>query len=273
MFLTSDDLKVNDTVAHQTIGFLDRHYTLLRRLHSLTGVIPIGAFLIPHLTTNSSIVWGWLGRSHVPEKALRDAGTTPHLGVEAFQHEVNFIHSLPALLLIEIFILWLPIAYHGLMGLYFARTGRSNVSQYGYGGNVRYLLQRVTGYIGLVYLFFHISTLRWGWTYFNLFGTFEPVAASSSTAEHFQAGPLGFIVPLFYLIGVLSLVYHFANGLWTAAITWGMTISEQAMRRWGYVCTVIGVLLGGAGVAAIAGFTFLDVEQAQTIEQIMAGAE
>jgi succinate dehydrogenase/fumarate reductase cytochrome b subunit len=38
--------------------FLDRHYFLIRRLHSLSGVFPIGVFLFPHLLTNSSIVWG-----------------------------------------------------------------------------------------------------------------------------------------------------------------------------------------------------------------------
>ena len=38
-------------------GFLDKHYFLLRRLHSLTGIVPIGIFLLAHLTTNSSPVW------------------------------------------------------------------------------------------------------------------------------------------------------------------------------------------------------------------------
>ena len=249
---------------------MDRHYHLLRRLHSLTGVVPIGAFLFPHLTTNSAIVWGWLGKSEISDEALQQADVAGHRGVEAFQHEVNFIHDLPALILIEIVVLWLPIAYHGLMGLYFARTGRSNAARYGYAANRRYMLQRLTGYIGLIYLFVHISSLRWGWTYFGLIGSFDPGAASSTTAEHFQSGPLGYIMPVIYLIGVLSLVYHFANGLWTAAITWGVTVSEQAMQRWGYVCAVIGILLGGAGVAAIAGFTFLDIEQAREIENILA---
>ena len=54
-------------------SFLDRHYFLIRRLHSLTGVAPIGVFLIPHLTTNSSIVWGnVLNKSHVDPSALAD---------------------------------------------------------------------------------------------------------------------------------------------------------------------------------------------------------
>ena len=46
------------------MSIIDRHYHLLRRLHSLSGVFPVGLFLLPHLTTNSSIVWGrLLGKS------------------------------------------------------------------------------------------------------------------------------------------------------------------------------------------------------------------
>ena len=73
------------------MSIIDRHYHLLRRLHSLSGVFPVGLFLLPHLTTNSSIVWGrFLGKSEYGDA-----------GVETFQHEVDFIHSLPALEIIE----------------------------------------------------------------------------------------------------------------------------------------------------------------------------
>ena len=44
--------------------------------------------------TNSSVVWGMLdSRSRV------HAGEAGHAGVATFQHEVNFIHSIPFLLL------------------------------------------------------------------------------------------------------------------------------------------------------------------------------
>ena len=39
-------------------SFMNKHHFLLRRLHSLTGIVPIGLFLIGHLTTNSTIIWG-----------------------------------------------------------------------------------------------------------------------------------------------------------------------------------------------------------------------
>jgi len=243
-------------------GFINKHYFLLRRLHSLSGVAPIGVFLFPHLTTNSSVLWGLvLGKTHYV------TGDGSHAGVETFQHEVNFIHSLPALQIIEWSILFIPIIFHAVLGLYFARTGMPNVRHYNYQDNWRYTLQRTTGYIGIVYLFMHITSLRFGWEYFGLMPTFDANFAASTTAVHFQTYP--WIVPLVYLIGVMSLVFHFANGLWTAAITWGLTVSVKAQQRWGYVCAAIGVGLAGAGLAAIVGFTTLDPAQARHIEEKM----
>jgi succinate dehydrogenase / fumarate reductase cytochrome b subunit len=257
---------VSATAAHapSKSSFLERHYHLLRRLHSLTGVAPIGVFLIPHLTTNSSIVWGEV--FNAKKYAELGAGAA---GVATFQHEVDFIHNLPALIFIEIFVLWLPIAYHAILGVYFARSGRSNTERYGYQDNWRYAFQRVSGYIGVLFLFMHISSLRWGWTYGGIMPSFDPDNAASSTAIHLQGGFFPYFNAIFYLVCVLALVFHFANGLWTAAITWGLTISKQAQQRWGVVCAGIGLALAGAGVSAIVGFTTLDPVKAEEVENKM----
>jgi succinate dehydrogenase / fumarate reductase cytochrome b subunit len=258
-------------VATASESFLDRHYFLLRRLHSLSGVAPIGIFLFPHLTTNSSIVWGdKLNSPDVSADALADAGGfLPHAGVETFQHEVEFIHNLPALILIEIGVLFLPILFHAVLGVWFASSGKLNVDRYGYQNNWRYTLQRLSGYVGVLFIFMHITSLRFKWTYGGLMPAFDPSAASSSTAIHMQEGSLGLFMPVFYLVCVLLLIFHFANGLWTAAITWGLTVSASAQKRWGYVCAAIGIALSGAGVTAILGFATLDIEQAQAIEALM----
>ncbi|PKL33611.1 MAG: hypothetical protein CVV40_00530, partial [Planctomycetes bacterium HGW-Planctomycetes-2] len=92
---------------------LHRHAFLLRRLHSLSGIVPIGLFLFFHLLTNSSIVWGLSDSSHHPEV---------HAGAATYQHEVDFIHSMPALPLIEVFGLWLPIGFHAVLGVLYARA-------------------------------------------------------------------------------------------------------------------------------------------------------
>jgi len=204
----------------------DRHHLLLRRLHSLSGILPVGIFVIFHLFTNFQMVMG------------------------DFQHEVDFIHNMPALLIIEL-ALWGGIGFHAALGVVYTFTGRSNVKHYKYADNWRYTLQRVTGIIALLFIFFHISTLRWGWTYGGLwitpFFTEGPEGkelAFLSTAYALQYGPMnGLLISVLYLIGGLSVVYHWANGLWTAAITWGLTITEASMKRWGYACAVLAIVL------------------------------
>ena len=253
----------------ETEGFLQRHHFLLRRLHSLAGVVPIGVFMLFHLTTNASIVWG------------RFAGHGEHTGAAAgvgtFQHEVNFIHSLPALILIEIFGLWLPIGFHAVLGVAYAMSGKANLGSYSYQSNRRYTLQRLSGYIGFLFIFYHVATLRWGWTFLVPGGTeWSGEFAASTMAAALRGGTaeftvLGGMVAAFYMLGVSLLVFHLANGLWTAAITWGLTITEQAQRRWGQVCAVIGVLLMAAAWSAVIGFATLDYEVARSVEAEMSG--
>lgn len=236
---------------------LARHHFLLRRLHSLTGIAPIGVFLVVHLTTNASVVWGEI---------------SPIGGVRMFQHEVDFIHSLPGLLLIEIFGLWLPIAFHSILGLVYTFSGKPNTMGYRYGANWRYLMQRISGWVGLIFIFFHVATLRWGWTWLPFSSGFDPRAAASSTAIALRGGAdsvatlEGVVAGVIYLTGITMLVFHFANGLWTAAITWGITVTEQGMKRWGYVCFGVGVMVMALGWTAYLGFVTLDIEEARRIE-------
>lgn len=244
-------------------GFFERHYFLLRRLHSLSGIFPIGLFLLPHLTTNSSIVWGsWLNQAN-----------HGHAGIETFQHEVEFIHNLPALILIEWGFLFLPLIFHAVLGMYFASTGKTNVERYPYQKNWRYTLQRASGYVGVIFIVMHIVSLRFQYSFGGLMPAFELHAASSSTAQHFQNGAWGAFASVFYLVCVLGLVFHFANGLWTAGITWGLTVSVQAQKRWGYICASLGFGLAGATIMAVLGFSMLDIQDAQLVEQAIHSGE
>jgi succinate dehydrogenase / fumarate reductase cytochrome b subunit len=209
-------------------GFLDKHYFLLRRLHSLTGIVPIGVFLIAHLTTNSSLAWGKFG--------LRAEGkglTIAEGGVAYFQEEVAWINTqVPHLLLIEIS-LWGAIFFHSGLGIYYAMSGRSNTARYAYQDNWRYTLQRISGYLGFVFILYHVATLRWGFDWLVPSGTVWSHHFSASTLVAALKGSTdgwtaaGLVVSLAYFVGVSLLVFHFANGLWTAAITWGLTISVR----------------------------------------------
>jgi succinate dehydrogenase / fumarate reductase cytochrome b subunit len=248
-------------------SFLDRHHFLLRRLHSLTGIVPIGVFLIAHLTTNSSLLWGRAGlRGQHAELSWLEGG------VAYFWKEVQWINNqIPHLLLIEI-VLWVSIAFHAGLGVVYARTGRLNTDRYRYQSNTRYALQRLTGYIAIFFIFYHVATLRWGWTFLVPGGAKWSADYAASTLAQALRGSsdrftfMGVLVSLFYFVGVSASVFHFANGLWTAAITWGLTISSTAQRRWGYVCAALGVGLMGAGWASLAGALLVSPEKMAHVE-------
>ena len=187
--------------------------------------------------------------------------TNMQIGVGDFQHEVDWIHSQPAVLFAEIGLIWLPLAFHASLGIYYGFVGnKQNLKNYRYGGNIRYMLQRYTGMIALVFIFFHIATLRWRWTlgadtpFFSHAliadgndGKVIPFA-TQATAIAVQASA---IITLLYIVGALASVYHFANGLWTAAITWGLTITAAGQKRWGAVCAMIFLTLTMFSVIAI----------------------
>jgi succinate dehydrogenase / fumarate reductase, cytochrome b subunit len=231
-------------------GFLEKHHFLVRRLHSLTGIVPIGVFLIAHLVTNSSLAWGKFGlRADGVGMGVQDGG------YQYFQKEVAWINTqVPHLLLIEI-TLWVSIAFHSVLGLYYARTGRSNTARYAYQDN------------------WHVATLRWGWTFLvpggtkwsHNFSVSTLVAAVQGSPEGWTAA--GVVVAIFYFLGVSLLVFHFANGLWTAAITWGLTISSNAQKRWGYVCFALGIGLMGAAWSALVATFIADYQDARAVEE------
>jgi succinate dehydrogenase / fumarate reductase cytochrome b subunit len=252
------------TKVSNNAGFMQRHHFLLRRLHSLTGIVPIGLFLIVHLTTNSTIAWGGLN-SRAEGIGWMDRS------VATFQHEVSFINNMPLLLLIEV-TLWLAIGFHSILGVYYAMSGANNMGSYKYMGNTRYMVQRLTGYFGIFFLLYHIATLRWGWSWLVPGGAeWSHEFASSTFAAAIQGSTEGFtgwglLVSAFYFIGVSSLVFHFANGLWSAAITWGLTVSRESQKRWGLACAGLGAGLMAMAWVSVLGFATLDYDRARAVE-------
>ncbi|MFI4861996.1 MAG: hypothetical protein ACIAXF_15120 [Phycisphaerales bacterium JB063] len=253
----------NAAQAQHPSGPLAKHHFLLRRLHSLSGILPVGVFLCMHLFTNAQMIWG---QEEGPDAASH------------FQHEVDFIHAMPALLFIEI-TLWLSIGFHAALGFWYTFTGKSNVKSYKYGGNWRYLFQRITGMVALLFIFLHIATLRWRWDLFGWFSPFYGHGGVNADGEVFghnvpmalpytaYALQVSWLVVAFYAVGVLSAVYHWSNGLWTAAISWGITTSEAAMKRWGVACLGLFVVLMAFSVTGIVAALVYDLEEDTTPEQ------
>jgi succinate dehydrogenase / fumarate reductase cytochrome b subunit len=217
--------------------FSEKHYFLIRRLHSLTGLVPVGVFLVVHLITNATI--------------LAPAG-----GAE-YQKAVERIHALGFLLVpVEIVGIFVPLLFHTLIGFQILFTGQSNVQQYRYGGNVRYSLQRWTGVIAFFFILYHVWEMHWvgAWAGGGKFAVHDASgspAAAPTTAQAIQSA--WWIAP-FYALGIVASVFHLANGIWTSLITWGITIRPHSQRAAGYICSVFGVVLGLVGLGALSGF-------------------
>ena len=198
-----------------------RHYFLLRRLHSLTGLV-FGGYLIVHLLVNATIAQGG----------------------DVYQMQVDKIHSLPFLWIIEWTFIYLPILFHTVYGIWITLTGQPNIDRYPYRKNQFYVAQRISAIIIVFFMLFHVLTLKYG-----MFGTnysFEPHRALGTVARHLDHW---WVWPV-YLVGIVASCYHLANGFWTAAITWGLTISESSQKRWGRICAGLFVLLTIAGLLA-----------------------
>ncbi len=203
------------SVAHSAPLFAQGHRAfLLRKLHSLSGVVPIGVFLLVHLWTNA--------------KALQ--------GQAAFDGAVGEINHLPYLPIIEIGGIFLPLAFHALYGIKLAFEGSPNVGRYAYSRNWMYTLQRTTGLVAFAFLVFHLAEFRipklMGKTTYEAF--YPALCAELSSTFH--GVPL---VAIAYIVGIAASVLHFANGLWGFCFSWGITVSRRSQRL---AATAFGLL-------------------------------
>ena len=199
---------------------------LLRRLHSLSGIVPIGLFLIEHFVSNAFAT----------------------NGPEAYAKQVAFLSSFPFVVGLELFGIWLPILYHALYGFYIWFRGESNVAEYPWTGNWMYTAQRWTGGIAFVYMVWHTWHLRF--TGVHLLS--HPEASFAKVQMEFQSP----WAVAFYAVGIICASWHFAYGLWLFAAKWGITSGDAVRRRFGYVCGVIG--LGFVLVDAATMYSFLN---------------
>jgi succinate dehydrogenase / fumarate reductase cytochrome b subunit len=201
---------------------LDRHFWL-RRLHSLSGIVPIGGFLIFHLYENY----------------------TAMKGAEAYNRMTRDLQEVPFAVAFEILVIAVPLLFHGIYGLFVTSTARPNVFSNGYLRTATYLLQRVTGMIVFAFLHFHYWTTRLVQLHDH---------GSLNLFNQVQAAVGNPWIYAFYVLGILSATFHLANGLWSFSIVWGITVSPSAQRRMAYVSLIVFLLLSVIGVRSISAF-------------------
>jgi len=198
---------------------------VLRRLHSLLGVVPVGAFLAFHLWENSQ---SRFGAAHFNQEVVGALG------------RLNYLPF------IEIGLIALPLLFHAVYGLVITAGGRAEPLRYPYLRNRLYWLQRISGIGLLVFILLHVGMTR-------IAGLVDP-AVHADLFSHMRAALMNPWVFGFYLIGLWLAVLHLANGLATAAISWGLTASAAAQRRFGWFCTAVGLLLGVIGTHGLIGY-------------------
>jgi succinate dehydrogenase / fumarate reductase cytochrome b subunit len=74
------------------------------------------------------------------------------------------------------------------------------------------------------------------------------------------------VVRILYTVGVLSCVYHFANGVWTMGITWGLWTSHAAQQRAGRLCAGLGVGMTLLVAGVLYGVSTVDIQAARETE-------
>ena len=192
----------------------------LKRLHSVTGLLPLGAFILEHLYSNSAIV----------------------RGPQAYAEAIQTIWGMPYPLAIEVGLIFVPIAFHMILGLWMTWQGVWNYGTNREQRNLFFILQRVTGFYLTAFIIYHVWTSRFA-------GIHEP-AGFFPHMKHKMENPGVF---LFYLGGMMSISFHFANGIWLGLVRWGVTVGPSAQGMAGRTCAAFGILFFLAWVNVMLG--------------------
>jgi succinate dehydrogenase / fumarate reductase cytochrome b subunit len=203
---------------------------VLRKLHQLSGIMPLGLFLLEHFYTNS--------------KALA--------GAADFNNAVKDLQSIPYILFVEIGGIFIPLIYHAVYGLVITIEARPNNLNYPYPRNWFYLIQRITGVILFFFIAFHVLNFRFGLVpgLNTISVAHRPDLAFDIVSREFHM----VWVFMIYMVGITATVWHLANGIWLFLVDWGIAIGERAQRLTGYACIGFGVFMLLVGINAAVAF-------------------
>jgi len=190
------------------------------RLGSLLAVAPLGLWVLVHLWHNLGALWG---------------GT-------AWQEAVTGYPNAGAMML-SAFVVLAPLVLHALWGLRRILIARPNNGRYGFFGNFKYLLQRLSAVGVLLFLAAHI------WLAFLEPRVLEGHAELFADFAHEMRHNIP-TLPV-YLLGTLGVAYHLANGVYTFAMSWGLAVSRASLKAFERFSIVLFLVLLGMSWASI----------------------
>lgn len=198
----------------------DRSF-LWRKLHSLSGIIPIGAFLAEHFWSNSYAL----------------------VSVAKYNEVSRELQTIPWRIFVEALVLWLPILFHGVYGMYVWWKGKWEVSQYPWVGNWMYGVQRWTGIVAFAFIGFHVYTERF---------LTQGKSTFAGVQEHFK-DPLYLAI---YIVGVVAASVHLGNGIWNFLCKWGLAATVRSQRVAGYLGGAVALSFTAVGLLIVYSIRF-----------------
>ena len=202
---------------------MDSHF-LLRRIHSLTGVMPVGLFLVYHLYLQLYL----------------------HYGAEIYNNEVNSFYDSPLATWALIVVVYIPLLFHSLLGLLLVFENKVQPS-YTYFSHLLYWLQRISGIGVLLFIIAHVWNAKLGpWIAGTWGAHFEHLSSGFSDPE------TGMLTKTVYLLGVLGAVFHFANGINTFCMTWGIALTPNSQKMVRSFIILVFIILTASAFYALA---------------------
>jgi succinate dehydrogenase/fumarate reductase cytochrome b subunit len=201
-----------------------------RKLFELSGLLPLGAWLIAQLLAGARA----LGPGG--EARFDAAAAPPSLGWAV--------------------VLGLPLLYHAAYGLRLLRATRPNAGAYPSLRNWAYVLQRASALVLLLFFAYHLSRVL----LYPLLHPDDPLlqraggdaVVTARYLRHVLAGAHGGLpVEWIYRAGVAAAAFHFANGLWSLAVHWGLLIGRRAQRAASWATAAVGLALLALGERVI----------------------
>lgn len=190
------------------------------RLGSALAIAPLGVWTVVHLWHNLAAFRG---------------GAAWEEAVVQYEHPIAFfVASIVALL---------PLGLHAVWGTARLFTSRPNNGRYLYFQNLKYTLQRLAAIGVLLFLGAHVWKAM-------LEPRLEHGRAETFADISFQ---MSHHLPtlVVYVLGVLGVAYHLANGVQTFAMGWGVVTSKAALRRMEASIVVLFLVLLGMGWAVV----------------------
>ena len=231
--------------------FVSQNFFLIRKLHSLAGLL-FAFFLFFHIFQNGAIL----------------------AGAESYDISVAQLNRLPIPLIrtLELLLIFGPLIFHALVGIFILGEARYNLYRYRYAENWQYTLQRLTGIFLLFGIGFHLVQMWWPkflttstftrqlvgllWAGVEKYNVPEITAQFVATQMAPHTNSWGMATPIIYILLVIAAAFHAGNGIWEFFCRWGLAVSPPGQRLVKQICWLITLVLAVLGIWTVWVFSF-----------------